>query len=119
MEAALRDYLRLEQKRRPRFLLLFFLLLSDRLPGDRRQPVRGIVCYLGRVEPEEVGRDGGRILAKSGQMIGLAKAACLTSDISVPGDSHLLHAQFSMLPRLSLRFEGFRLENDRLLTLNC
>ena len=118
VEAALRDYLGFEQKWRPRFLLLFLLLLSDRLPRDRRQPIRCIFSYMWRVEAEQVGRDGSCILALSGQMIGLTMAARPSSDVSLPSNSHLLHAQFSMLAGLILRFERFRLKNHGLLTLN-
>ena len=118
VEAALRDYLRFEQKWRPRFLLLFFLLLSDRLPRDRRQSICCIFSYMWRVETEQVGRDGSCILAMSGQMIGLTMTARLSSDVSLPSNSHLLHAEFPMLPRQILRLERFRLKNHRLLTLN-
>ena len=51
-------------------------------------------------------------------MIGLAMTACLSGDVSLPSNSHLLHAEFPMLPRQILGFERFRLKNHRLLTLN-
>lgn len=51
-------------------------------------------------------------------MIALSMAAGLTGYIGIPGDTHLLHAQLSMLSWLILRVERSGPENHRLLAFN-